>query len=146
MNFLNRFFFLSTVLFLCINLQAQTNGTIENALIIAANNKSKLENCEQLLVVYNYKPESYGAVLVALEKKDEKWVLKYSPTEAGIGKNGFAKPLTKLEGDSKSPTGIFRLGKLFTYEKQLTTLLEYQQTTKEDKCLMIQIRPIIILM
>jgi L,D-peptidoglycan transpeptidase YkuD (ErfK/YbiS/YcfS/YnhG family) len=133
MKTLNRFLFLASLQFFCNSLVAQTNGTIENALLIAANNKSKLENSEQLLVVYNYKPESYGAVLVALEKKGKKWVLKYGPTEAGIGKNGFAKPLTKLEGDGKSPTGIFRLGKLFTYEKQIGTLLENQQTTKDDK-------------
>lgn len=36
---------------------------------IAAHNKSKLENSEQLLVVYNYHPESYTAFFVALEKK-----------------------------------------------------------------------------
>ncbi|WP_051929396.1 L,D-transpeptidase [Flavobacterium sp. 83] len=134
MNFLNRFLFLATVLFLFINLQAQTNNTTnKNALLIASNNKSKLENTEQLLVVYNYQPKSYSAFLVALERKEGSWVIKYNPVEVGIGKNGFAPPLTKLEGDGKSPTGIFRLGKLYTYEKQLNTLLEYQQTTKEDK-------------
>lgn len=133
MKSLSRFLFLATLHFFCNNLVAQTNVTIENALIIAAHNKIKLENCEQLLIVYNYQVESYNAVLVALEKKDEKWVVKYNQTIAGIGKNGFAKPLSKLEGDGKSPTGIFRLGKLFTYEKQINTLLDYQQTTKEDK-------------
>ena len=133
MNFLNRFLFLATIQFFCNGLVAQTNGTIENALIIATHNKSKLENCEQLLVVYNYQPESYTAFLVALERKEGSWVVKYNPVEVGIGKYGFAPPLSKLEGDGKSPTGIFRLGKLFTYKKQLNTLLEYQQTTKEDK-------------
>lgn len=134
MNFLNRFLFLSVVLFFTSNIQAQTNNTtIKNALLIASNNKSKLENAEQLLVVCNYQPESYSAFLVALERKERSWIIKYNPVEVSIGKNGFAPPLTKLEGDGKSPTGIFRLGKLYTYEKQLKTLLEYQQITKEDK-------------
>ena len=70
---------------------------------------------------------------VALEKNEKKWVVKQSPIEAAIGKNGFALPNQKLEGDGKSPTGIFKLGKLFSYEKQFNTLLENQQTTKEDK-------------
>jgi L,D-peptidoglycan transpeptidase YkuD (ErfK/YbiS/YcfS/YnhG family) len=106
---------------------------VENAISIAENNKNQLENISQLLVVYNYKPESYTAVFLALEKKGKKWVVKQSPIEAGIGKNGFALPNQKKEGDGKSPTGIFRLGKLFSYKKQYNTLLENQQTTKEDK-------------
>lgn len=134
MKLLSRFLFLHAVLFFCNSLQSQTNNSaIKNALLIAEHNKTKLENSEQLLVVYNYQPESYSAYLVALERKDRNWVVKYDPIKVGIGKNGFAPPLTKLEGDGKSPTGIFLLGKLFTYEKQLNTLMEYQQTTKEDK-------------
>ncbi|MBP2282417.1 L,D-peptidoglycan transpeptidase YkuD (ErfK/YbiS/YcfS/YnhG family) [Flavobacterium sp. CG_23.5] len=134
MKVLNRFLFLPAVLFFCNSLQAQTkNSTVKNALLIAEQNKSKLENSEQLLVVYNYQPESYSAFFVALERKEGYWMVKYDPVQVGIGKNGFASPLSKLEGDGKSPTGIFRLGKLFTYEKQFGTLLENQQTTKDDK-------------
>jgi L,D-peptidoglycan transpeptidase YkuD (ErfK/YbiS/YcfS/YnhG family) len=134
MKLLNRFLFLPAVLFFLNSLQAQTNnGMIENALLIAENNKTNLENRGQLLVVYNYQPESYSAFLVALERKEGSWVVKYNPVEVGIGKYGFASPLAKLEGDGKSPTGIFGLGKLFTYEKQVSTLLENQQTTKDDK-------------
>jgi L,D-peptidoglycan transpeptidase YkuD (ErfK/YbiS/YcfS/YnhG family) len=42
-------------------------------------------------------------------------------------------PFNKREGDGKTPTGIYRLGKLYTYEKQLSTLLENQQITADDK-------------
>ena len=134
MKLFNRFLFLPALLFFCINIAAQAdNRMIEVALLIADHSKSKIENCEQLLVVYNYQPENYSAFLVALERKEGSWVVKYYPVEVGVGKNGFAPPQKKIEGDGKSPTGIFRLGKLFTYEKHLITLLEYQQTTKEDK-------------
>lgn len=116
------------------NLKAQTTkSAIENALLIAEKNKSQLENVNQLLVVYNEKPESFSAVFVALEKKENKWVVKQQPIAAGIGKNGFALPNQKIEGDGKSPTGFFKLGKLFSYEKQTNTLLENQQTTTDDK-------------
>ncbi|MFV8327377.1 L,D-transpeptidase family protein [Flavobacterium sp. ZS1P14] len=134
MKLLNRFLFLPAVLFFCHDLQAQTNtDVIENAVLIAAHNKSKLENSGQLLVVYNDQPENYNAFFVALEKKDKKWVVKQDPIAVGIGKNGFATPGNKREGDGKSPTGIFRLGKLYAYEKQRNTLLENQQTTADDK-------------
>jgi L,D-peptidoglycan transpeptidase YkuD (ErfK/YbiS/YcfS/YnhG family) len=134
MKHINIIFGLIVFLFSFSILQAQTNkSTIENSLLIAEKNKSQLENVGQLLVVYNEKPESFTAVFVALEKKDNIWVVKLSPIEAGIGKNGFALPNQKVEGDGKSPTGIFKLGKLYSYEKQTNTLLENQQTTKEDK-------------
>jgi len=135
MTVLNRFWFLPVVLIFFNGMQAQTikKNVIENALLIAEQNKSILEYIGQLLVVYNNQSESYRAVLVVLEKKADKWVVKFDPVDAGIGKNGFAPPLDKLEGDGKSPTGLFRLGKLLTYEKNVPTLLETQQTTKEDK-------------
>ncbi|WP_165932680.1 L,D-transpeptidase family protein [Flavobacterium cellulosilyticum] len=122
------------ILFSVSNLQAQSRiSEVENALKIAMNNKYQLENVEQLIVVYNEQIESYRAVLVVLEKKDNHWVVKQGPINAGIGKKGFAHPLQKSEGDGKSPTGIFKLGKLFSYEKQGNILLENQQSTKDDK-------------
>jgi L,D-peptidoglycan transpeptidase YkuD (ErfK/YbiS/YcfS/YnhG family) len=134
MKITNVFFGLILLLFSFTSIQAQTSkSAIEDALLIAEKNKSQLENVGQLLVVFNKKSDSFTAVFVALERKGNKWLLKQSPIEAGIGKNGFAFPQMKVEGDGKSPTGIFKLGKLFSYEKQTNTLLENQQTTKEDK-------------
>lgn len=134
MKLRNDFLFLLAVLLFCYNLRAQTNANmVENAIVIIENNNSKLNNIEQLLVVYNYQPESYSAIFVALEKKDGSWALKFDPIEVGVGKNGFAASGDKREGDGKSPTGIFRLGKLYSYEKQINTLLENQQTAAEDK-------------
>jgi L,D-peptidoglycan transpeptidase YkuD (ErfK/YbiS/YcfS/YnhG family) len=130
----NQFSVLIILLFTINNLHSQTkNKNIENALSIVDKNKNQLENVNQLLVVFNEKSESFTAVFVALEKNGKNWEVKQNPIEAGIGKNGFALPNQKVEGDGKSPTGIFRLGKLFSYEKQFHTLLENQQTTKDDK-------------
>ncbi len=134
MRLSNKLLVLAIIVFSMTDLKAQTkNRAIENALSIADKNKNQLENVSQLLLVFNEKPESFTAVFVALEKKGKNWEVKQNPIEAGIGKNGFALPNQKVEGDGKSPTGIFKLGKLFSYEKQLHTLLENQQTTKDDK-------------
>lgn len=134
MKLINKLLVLTIIVFSCANLHSQVNDSaIENALLIAEKNKRQLENIGQLLIVFNEKPESFRAVFVALERLDNKWVVKQQPIEAGIGKNGFAFSNEKIEGDGKSPTGIFKLGKLFSYEKQLNTLLENHQTTKDDK-------------
>jgi L,D-peptidoglycan transpeptidase YkuD (ErfK/YbiS/YcfS/YnhG family) len=134
MKYLNKLL----ILFLMINTASSVfcqinKSALKNALLIVEKNKNILENVGQVLVVYNYKPESFSAVFVALEKKENHWIVKQSPIVVGIGKKGFALPLNKLESDGKSPTGIFKLGKLFSYEKQNKTRLENQQTTKEDK-------------
>ena len=134
MKFSTKLLIFVLLLFSSMTLQSQIkNSAIKNALFIAEKNSSQLENVGQLLIVYTEKPENFSAVFVALEKKDNKWVVKQEPIAAGIGKNGFALPNQKIEGDGKSPTGIFKLGKLFSYEKQTHTLLENQQTTEDDK-------------
>lgn len=134
MNYHPSYLTFIVLLFSITHFQAQSkDSAIENTILIAENNRSQLENIGQLLVVYNDKIDSFNAVLVVLEKKDNRWFVKQGPINAGIGKKGFASQFNKLEGDGKSPTGIFKLGKLFSYEKQSNILLENQQTTKEDK-------------
>lgn len=91
------------------------------------------DSIDQLIVVYNYQIDSYSAVLVALEKINTGWKVKYQPMKAGVGCNGFASPETKYEGDGKSPSGFFRFGQLFSYEQNCNTKLQYIQTAKEDK-------------
>jgi hypothetical protein len=64
-----------------------------------------LENSEQLLVVYNYQPRRVTVFFLCIEEKKDKVGLKFDP-EVGIGKNGFAVPGAKREGDSKSQQNI----------------------------------------
>lgn len=134
MKYLNKLLILFLVINTANSIYSQINNSaIENALLIVKKNKNFLENVGQVLVVYNNKPESFSAIFVAFEKVENHWILKQNYINAGIGKNGFAFPTQKTEGDGKTPTGIFKLGKLFSYEKQTTTQLENIQTTKEDK-------------
>jgi len=109
------------------------NKEYEIAKNITKINQSKLDHINQLIVVFNDASESSDAILVALEKKDSTWNVKFGPMKTGIGKNGFAFPDTKQEGDGKSPTGLFRLGQLFSYESKVNTQLPFIQTTTNDK-------------
>ena len=92
-----------------------------------------LDSIKQLLVVFNETPESNSAMMVVMEKKDKNWLVISPPLTAGIGRKGFAAPNSKHEGDGQSPTGLFRLGQLFCYEKSVNTRMPYIQTTLEDK-------------
>jgi len=105
----------------------------KEAIRIVKRNAVLLDSITQLLVVFNDKPESDLATVVAMEKKNKKWQMIFTPMPAGIGRKGFAAPHAKREGDNQSPTGFFRLGQLFCYEKVVNTRMPYIQTTPEDK-------------
>lgn len=103
------------------------------ALRMVKKNAALLDGAGQLLVVFNETAESSLAVLVALEKKGNKWQAVTEPMQAGIGRKGFAAPGAKREGDNQSPTGLFCLGQLFCYDKNVDTRIPFIQSTPEDK-------------
>ena len=132
------FYILLFQCFVAITFNDQATGkersTPENkALAIVKRNAILLDSIKQLLVVFNETPESNSAMMVVMEKKDKKWVVISPTLPAGIGRKGFAAPNSKHEGDGQSPTGLFRLGHLFCYEKTVNTRMPYIQTTPEDK-------------
>jgi L,D-peptidoglycan transpeptidase YkuD (ErfK/YbiS/YcfS/YnhG family) len=93
------------------------------------------KSVNQMIVVYNLEPTDNLALLFALERKNEKdaWKVHYGPIHAGIGMKGFAFPGEKREGDKKTPTGLFALGKLFCYNRDPKTRMPWQQSTADDK-------------
>lgn len=111
----------------------ESDGSVNKARSVVKENAALLDGIGQLLVVFNETPESNSATLLAMEKKDNKWVAASASIAVGIGRNGFAAPNEKREGDHKSPTGVFRLGQLFCYEKEVNTRMPFIQTTRDDK-------------
>ena len=105
----------------------------KKAFRIVKQNVALLDSVNQLLVVFNEKADHNLATLVAVEKKGSQWHVALAPMAAGIGRKGFAAPHAKREGDNQSPTGFFRLGKLFCYAKEVDTKMPFIQTTPEDK-------------
>ncbi len=112
---------------------SESDSPLNKALAVVKENADLLGDIGQLLVVFNETPENNSATLLAMEKKDNEWIAVSAPVVVGIGRKGFAAPNMKREGDHKSPTGIFRLGLLFSYEKDVDTRMPFIQTTKEDK-------------
>ena len=126
--------FLGLIGFLfCVSAVAQLPNAKEKAIKIAMANTKNLTGVEQLLIVYTEDTGSRKANFVAVEKKENKWVVIMDPVLASIGRNGFAKNGKKKEGDGKTPTGIFGLGRLFSYEASLNTRLAFKQVDANDK-------------
>jgi L,D-peptidoglycan transpeptidase YkuD (ErfK/YbiS/YcfS/YnhG family) len=49
-----------------------------------------------------------------------------------VGRNGFARPGQKREGDGRTPAGLFPLEFAFGYAPFITTKMPYRQATDDD--------------
>ena len=133
-----KFIYTTLLLSLCIIAIKPSYGQLipiykKEIIELIKSNKEKLNNIEQLLVAINNNDISNKAIVVALERVNKKWKIKLGPVQASIGRTGFALPGEKIEGDGKSPSGIFDLGQLYTYEASVNTSLPFIQTNAEDK-------------
>ena len=72
---------------------------------------------------------SSGYFVYAVEKRHDRWKWVSGPMEAEIGKNGFAPPGEKREGDGKTPSGTFSLKRTFGYDKTAKTKMPYRQAS-----------------
>jgi L,D-peptidoglycan transpeptidase YkuD (ErfK/YbiS/YcfS/YnhG family) len=108
-------------------------ANLQAAKDIIAKQESQISKSKQILIVSNEQQQSNKATLVAFEKSGKHWKVKFGPMDAWVGRNGFANSGLKVEGDGKSPSGVFALGRLFGYEAKVNTKMPFTQTTQEDK-------------
>lgn len=127
---MKKFILSSIITSLCLFAFGQSQEDI--AIQIASANKQS-QNFDQLIVVFNQNAADASASLVGLEKKKGKWLVQFKAIKASVGRNGIANKDAKVEGDGKSPNGIFELGRVFGYDELGPTSLDYTQSTSEDK-------------
>jgi len=95
-------------------------------------NSFKISGSSQALLATNNCPSSSAIIIYSLEKKDGQW-RKFTESFGGvIGRNGFAEPAEKREGDGKSPSGIFPLKTAFGYDEAIRTKMPYRQALPDD--------------
>jgi L,D-peptidoglycan transpeptidase YkuD (ErfK/YbiS/YcfS/YnhG family) len=70
--------------------------------------------------------------LYAMEKRSDNWQTALEPFDAVIGRNGFATPGEKREGDGKTPSGIYPLAMTFGYDAAAGTKMPYRQSLDDD--------------
>jgi L,D-peptidoglycan transpeptidase YkuD (ErfK/YbiS/YcfS/YnhG family) len=94
---------------------------------------ARMENTGQILLVTE---ESFlfltARKIYPLEKTDSSWRQAMKPIEAVIGRNGFAPPGEKREGDGCTPSGVFRLKTAFGYPPSVPTQMPYRQSQDDD--------------
>lgn len=67
-----------------------------------------------------------------LEKTDSSWRQAMAPMDTVIGRNGFAPPGEKREGDGRTPSGLLRLKTTFGYPPFVPTRMPYRQSQEDD--------------
>jgi L,D-peptidoglycan transpeptidase YkuD (ErfK/YbiS/YcfS/YnhG family) len=74
----------------------------------------------------------WSARVVVIERREGSWARVLGPFAAVAGRNGFASPGEKREGDGKTPSGIFALEHAFGYAPKVATALPYRQIEEDD--------------
>jgi L,D-peptidoglycan transpeptidase YkuD (ErfK/YbiS/YcfS/YnhG family) len=122
---LSVYFLISSVFFQKLPVSA---GTLENKEL----NFSGLEKqyaSKQAIVVFTNKESDYKAKIDTYQNIDGEWKRVFPQMDAMIGMNGITE--NKVEGDKKSPAGIFRISEAFgTAVKPSNLKLPYTRTGK----------------
>ncbi|SDF95837.1 L,D-peptidoglycan transpeptidase YkuD, ErfK/YbiS/YcfS/YnhG family [Dyella sp. 333MFSha] len=98
----------------------------------------------QMIVVTTDNWDATQGTLRRFEREESGWRAVGSPVPVTIGKGGSAWGVglhppqtdgpTKVEGDGRSPAGIFRIGEAFGYAERNGTALPYRGLTASDYC------------
>jgi L,D-peptidoglycan transpeptidase YkuD (ErfK/YbiS/YcfS/YnhG family) len=99
---------------------------------IIALNSPQTDRSDQILLALAPDYASSQVQVALLERLGGHWHLAMGPVPGTIGRNGFAEPGNKREGDGQSPSGAYPLGFAFGYHPEVETRLPYRQVTEED--------------
>ena len=86
----------------------------------------------QLILVSGEGDSPSAAKVYVLEKRQDRWYLAFAPMDATVGRNGFASPGVKKEGDGRTPSGVYPLPLVFGYKEGVTTRMPYRRATEKD--------------
>jgi L,D-peptidoglycan transpeptidase YkuD (ErfK/YbiS/YcfS/YnhG family) len=87
---------------------------------------------DQVLLVIGETLTSPPARIYLIEKIKGRWKPVDGPIEATAGRDGFALPGEKKEGDGQTPIGFYPLELAFGYAREISTKMAYRQALDDD--------------
>jgi L,D-peptidoglycan transpeptidase YkuD (ErfK/YbiS/YcfS/YnhG family) len=111
---------------------ADTDSIPHSWMEIVALNSPETDRSDQILLALADDYEAIKVEVALLERLGGKWHLALGPIPGTIGRNGFAEPGNKREGDGQSPSGAYPLSLAFGYHPEVETRLPYRQMTEGD--------------
>jgi len=118
--------------FLAIGQNADSLFVVKHVIGYVNFYKNNFSKVNQLVFTYQKDNDTLHLV-TGLEKKEGRWEMVIPPVRASIGRNGFAQENEKIEGDGKTPNGLYALGQLYSYEANVDTKIPFQQVDSLDK-------------
>ena len=91
-----------------------------------------LQTRQALVVTACRRGPAWSARVAVMEKHGETWRPVLGPFRAVAGRNGFALPGEKREGDGKTPSGIFAVEHAFGDAQAVSTALAYRRIRHDD--------------
>ncbi len=126
------FIFLA-ILFACASKNDFTQIASDEVRLILQKQSKAIEPSSQLVLAYAPDKNSNQVKILQFTKEKDKWI-QAAPEFTGLsGKKNFAAPGTKIEGDLKTPSGVYPLSLVFGYEKSLPIKMPYRQATANSK-------------
>jgi len=116
----------------CTHLQPTAAARDSTVDLIAASLGGLPGETEQLTVVFPVRPDSTQGVVYLFDRRADGWSLQAGPLPSVVGRNGFARPGEKREGDGRTPAGLFPLEFAFGYATSIATKMPYRQATDDD--------------
>lgn len=89
------------------------SGTGNNTTNNGSSGGGAVSNSQQEIVVSAPEYGSTTATLTTYQENNGNWSIVNGPVPANLGSGGLASPGAKVEGDEKTPSGIFGLGFMF---------------------------------
>lgn len=83
------------------------------------------KNTQQIIVVNSKADDSFDAELICYEKKNTNWPEAFDKMQAKIGEKGITGD--KVEGDMKTPLGIYSFGTFFGSEDNIGFKFPYKK-------------------
>jgi L,D-peptidoglycan transpeptidase YkuD (ErfK/YbiS/YcfS/YnhG family) len=92
---------------------SSTPGVISPAAASPVDHLRGVGSAQQVIEVAASRYGSTYATLTAYRKTSSGWVRSFGPWTARVGRNGFAPPGRKREGDGRTPTGSYGFASFF---------------------------------
>ena len=132
-NMIITIFFIFTIITLSSCSFFRPSASKNNINFLIAPYENNLGKSGQLLlVIENSNIFFTKRIVYALEKRSGIWQMAFEPFYAVVGKNGFAPPDEKREGDGKTPSGIYPLKQTFGYYESINSKMPYRQALEDD--------------
>lgn len=107
------------VILLNCNASDKNQNANENKILFESKKDTNALHSEQVIISYNKGAKLFSGVLFGLEFIEGKWETTFDTIPCTFGLKGLAEPDQKVEGDKRTPSGIFQIGPAFGYKKDL---------------------------